>query len=70
MSEENRPFYVGHGKCDCGRLDVHLYRMPNAKFTDPLACSKCLEKAGFAVPRSRTADDIEVVDGEMRWRKS
>ena len=70
MSEENRPTYVGHGLCKCGRMDVHLYRLPNATFAQPLACSKCLENAGLKVPRSRTADDIEIVDGELRWKKA
>lgn len=70
MTDERRPLYVGQGTCTCGRVDVLLYRLPDASFMHPLACSACLEKAGFKTPRSRTADDIDVVDGKLEWKKS
>ena len=70
MTEENRPMYVGYGTCRCGRVEVSLYRLPSVPFKEALACAQCVVKAGHAVPRSRTADDIELVDGKLTWRKS
>jgi hypothetical protein len=70
MSEEppRRPAYVGYGTCRCGDIEVNLYRLPDTT-ADALVCASCLEKAGFEVPKSRTADDIETIDGKLAWRK-
>lgn len=67
---DDRPIYVGVGSCKCGRVEVKLFRLPNATILDPLACTQCLGKAGYEAPRSRTADDIEDVGGKLSWRKT
>ncbi len=64
-----RPIYVGVGTCDCRRVEVRLYQVPSGKPRPALMCTRCLEAAGLEVPRSRTAEDIETVDGKMRWRE-
>ncbi len=64
-----RPIYVGVGSCECGRVEVRLYQVPSTKPTPHLLCDLCLEKNGFSVPKPRTADDIETVNGEMRWKR-
>lgn len=63
-----RPIYVGVGSCSCARVDVRLYQVPGAKTTPTLMCSKCLEANGHEVPKARTAEDIEMVNGELRWK--
>lgn len=69
MTDEARPIYVGCGTCNCQRVDVHLYHVPNTSFARSLLCKLCLEKNGFSVPRSRTAADIVMVDGKPEWKK-
>jgi hypothetical protein len=64
-----RPVYVGVGTCTCKRTDVRLFQVPGARGALTLMCNQCLTKNGFDVPTPRTADDIEVVDGEMRWKR-
>lgn len=64
-----RPIYVGVGTCSCERTDVRLYQVPGPEHLRKLFCSKCLTKVGLEEPKPRTADDIEVVDGEMRWKR-
>lgn len=64
----DRPVYVGYGTCDCTRTDVHLYHVPNTPFAKALLCKMCLEKHGFQIPKSRTADDLAVVDGKLEWK--
>lgn len=63
-----RPIYVGVGTCDCKRVDVRLYQVPGAKPTPTLMCAKCLAANSYEVPKARTAEDIETVDGELRWK--
>lgn len=64
-----RPIYVGVGECRCGRIDVSLYQLPNVPLTDPLMCPLCLADHGVLVPRARTAEDLEVINGEPCWRE-
>lgn len=64
-----RPVYVGVGTCECRRMDVRLYQGPGVGFARKLLCKLCLEKLNIEVPAPRTADDIETVDGELRWKK-
>lgn len=63
-----RPVYVGVGYCSCKRIDVRLYQVPGHRYACRLQCDRCLKQSGFDVPKVRTADDIEVVDGNMRWK--
>lgn len=65
-----RPIYVGVGECSCGRLDTRLYHVPNTPLASRSVCCKCLRARGFEVPKVRTADDIEVVDGKTQWRET
>lgn len=65
-----RPIYLGVGECRCGNLDARLYHVPGSTFDRRAVCGRCLEVQGFAVPVSRTAADLEVVDGKLAWRAS
>lgn len=64
-----RPTYVGVGTCNCKRVDVQLFQVPGPNVLPTLMCNKCLEANGYEVPKPRTADDIEIVNGEMRWKR-
>lgn len=68
MVDSTRPTYVGYGSCDCGRIDVYLYHVPNTPFARALLCKLCLEKNGFEVPKPRTAEDLTTVDGKLEWK--
>lgn len=61
--------YVGFGSCNCQRVEVRLYIVPGTPFARALCCDLCLKKHGYDVPKPRTADDIEMVDGKLAWRK-
>ena len=63
-----RPIYVGVGECDCGNVDAQLYHAPGTLFSEHAMCAKCLTAKGFAVPRARTASDLEILDGMPRWK--
>lgn len=65
-----RPIYVGVGECSCGRVDARLYHVPNTPLAARSVCGRCLQARGLDVPRPRTAEDIEVVDGQPQWRES
>ncbi len=64
-----RPIYVGVGECSCGRLDTRLYHVPNTPLAARSVCCKCLREKGFEVPKVRTAEDVEIVDGKTQWRE-
>lgn len=66
-----RPMYVGVGSCDCKRMDVRLYQVPQSgtRTLPHLMCGKCLESHNIEVPRPRTADDLEMVDGVLKWKQ-
>lgn len=68
--EPPRPIYVGVGTCDCQRTDVRMYHVPGTSIASRSVCGKCLQARGFEVPKPRTAEDIEVVDGKPVWRES
>jgi hypothetical protein len=53
-----RPIYVGMGSCRCGRTEVRLYEIPSDDRLPVLACARCLEAQGIAVPRPLTAADV------------
>jgi hypothetical protein len=63
-----RPVYIGVGECVCKRIDVQLYRVPGTLMYSPPVCSKCLKERGFEAPKPRTADDIEMIDGQTSWK--
>jgi hypothetical protein len=65
-----RPIYVGVGECACGRLDKRLYHVPGTPFAARSVCARCLVARGYEVPVPRTAEDIEIVDGQPAWRES
>lgn len=64
-----RPVYVGCGTCDCQRPDVRLYSAPGTAFARRLLCTLCLEQRGVAVPAPRTAEDLEMIDGRLVWKR-
>jgi hypothetical protein len=67
MNTNTRPSYVGTGECRCGRIDVQLYRVADGERRS--ACARCLADQGVLVARARTADDVEEVDGNLRWKE-
>jgi hypothetical protein len=62
--------YVGVGSCSCQRVDARLYVVPGTPHARALCCEDCLKKHGYEVPKPRTADDLDTVDGKLTWRKS
>lgn len=64
-----RPIYVGIGECLCGAVDVRLHLIPGTPFAARPICSRCVVIKGYPMPRVRTADDIEMVDGHPHWKE-
>jgi hypothetical protein len=69
MADVPRPVYVALGTCDNKCMDKRLYKVPGTPHAYSLLCVSCLKELGYVVPKTRTADDIEVVDGELYWKK-
>jgi hypothetical protein len=70
VSDTPRPEYVSYGWCNNGHMDVKLYRVPGTKYAHALLCKGCLAELGYAEPKPRTAEDIEEVNGELRWKSN
>lgn len=64
-----RPIYVGVGECECGKLDVKLFHVPGTPLATRQVCARCLTSRGYEVPPPRTAEDIEMIDGQPTWRR-
>jgi hypothetical protein len=69
VADKPRPQYVGFGRCDGGHIDVKLYKIPGTKYEYALLCKHCLAERGYEEPRARTAEDIEVIDGGLAWKR-
>jgi len=54
-----RPLYLGTGECDCGRVDVRIYRVPGTTLDMRARCGACLENQGYEVPKPRTIADFD-----------
>lgn len=63
-----RPIYIGVGECECGRVDVKLFHVPNTVLEAKTVCSSCVTQRGYPTSPPRTADDIEIVDGKPAWK--
>jgi hypothetical protein len=69
VADAPRPVYMGVGTCDSGHMEKRLYSIPRTQYAYALLCGKCLAERGYEQPRARTAEDIEIVDGELAWKK-